>query len=181
MSGIVLGQYYFTTSREKIYIDATQKPSKVNEFRHLTDSSKASRDDIRYILMKYMVICLWNVLTFSSLRELRFIPVACILPLRQQQIYLFWHTTEPIDALFPSAVVPIITDRIIFPEKLIPLMITDALNDRALPLYGEGLNVHDWLCVEDHCKAIDFIIHNDRVGEIYNGGGHNEKQNIEIV
>ena len=68
-----------------------------------------------------------------------------------------------------------------FPEKLIPLMIANALADKALPVYGEGLNVRDWLYVEDHCKAIDLIIHNGKVGEVYNVGGHNEKQNIEIV
>ena len=68
-----------------------------------------------------------------------------------------------------------------FPEKLIPLMIANALNDKPLPVYGEGLNVRDWLYVEDHCKAIDLIIHNGKVGEVYNVGGHNEKQNIEIV
>jgi dTDP-glucose 4,6-dehydratase len=68
-----------------------------------------------------------------------------------------------------------------FPEKLIPLMIVNALNDKSLPVYGEGLNVRDWLYVEDHCKAIDLIIHHGRVGEVYNVGGHNEKQNIEIV
>lgn len=68
-----------------------------------------------------------------------------------------------------------------FPEKLIPLMIANALNDKPLPVYGEGLNVRDWLYVEDHCKAIDLIIHKGREGEVYNVGGHNEKQNIEIV
>ena len=68
-----------------------------------------------------------------------------------------------------------------FPEKLIPLMIANALNDKPLPVYGTGENVRDWLYVEDHCKAIDLIIHNGRVGEVYNVGGHNEKQNIEIV
>ena len=68
-----------------------------------------------------------------------------------------------------------------FPEKLIPLMIVNALADKPLPVYGEGLNVRDWLYVEDHCKAIDLIIHKGRVGEVYNVGGHNEKQNIEIV
>ena len=68
-----------------------------------------------------------------------------------------------------------------FPEKLIPLMIANALNDKPLPVYGEGKNVRDWLYVEDHCKAIDLIIHKGRVGEVYNVGGHNEKQNIEIV
>ena len=68
-----------------------------------------------------------------------------------------------------------------FPEKLIPLMIANALNDKPLPVYGEGLNVRDWLYVEDHCKAIDLIIHKGRVGEVYNVGGHNEMRNIDIV
>lgn len=68
-----------------------------------------------------------------------------------------------------------------FPEKLIPLMIMKALADEKLPVYGQGLNVRDWLYVEDHCKAIDLIIHNGNVGEVYNVGGHNEKQNIEVV
>ena len=68
-----------------------------------------------------------------------------------------------------------------FPEKLIPLMIANALEDKPLPVYGEGLNVRDWLYVEDHCKAIDLIIHNGRVGEVYNIGGHNEMKNIYIV
>lgn len=68
-----------------------------------------------------------------------------------------------------------------FPEKLIPLMITNALADKPLPVYGDGLNVRDWLYVEDHCKAIDLIIHKGRVGEVYNVGGHNERRNIDIV
>lgn len=68
-----------------------------------------------------------------------------------------------------------------FPEKLIPLMIANCLNDKPLPVYGEGLNVRDWLYVEDHCKAIDLIIHNGRGGEVYNIGGHNEMRNIDIV
>lgn len=68
-----------------------------------------------------------------------------------------------------------------FPEKLIPLMITNCLNNKPLPVYGEGLNVRDWLYVEDHCKAIDLIIHKGRVGEVYNIGGHNEMRNIDIV
>ena len=68
-----------------------------------------------------------------------------------------------------------------FPEKLIPLMITNALNDKSLPVYGEGINVRDWLYVEDHCKAIDLIIHKGKDGEIYNVGGHNEMRNIDIV
>lgn len=68
-----------------------------------------------------------------------------------------------------------------FPEKLIPLMIANALNDKPLPVYGKGINVRDWLYVEDHCKAIDLIIREGREGEIYNIGGHNEKANIDIV
>lgn len=68
-----------------------------------------------------------------------------------------------------------------FPEKLIPLMIANCLNDKPLPVYGEGLNVRDWLYVEDHCRAIDLIIHKGREGEAYNVGGHNEMKNIDIV
>lgn len=68
-----------------------------------------------------------------------------------------------------------------FPEKLIPLMIANCLNAKPLPVYGEGLNVRDWLYVEDHCKAIDLIIHKGRLGEVYNVGGHNEMKNIDIV
>ena len=68
-----------------------------------------------------------------------------------------------------------------FPEKLIPLMIANALADESLPVYGEGLNVRDWLYVDDHCKAIDLILHKGRIGEIYNIGGHNEMRNIDIV
>ena len=68
-----------------------------------------------------------------------------------------------------------------FPEKLIPLMIANALNDRPLPVYGTGENVRDWLYVEDHCRAIDLIVRRGRPGEIYNVGGHNEMRNIDIV
>ena len=68
-----------------------------------------------------------------------------------------------------------------FPEKLIPLMIINALHDKELPVYGDGKNVRDWLYVEDHCKAIDLIIHEGKVGEVYNVGGHNEMANIDIV
>ena len=66
-------------------------------------------------------------------------------------------------------------------EKLIPHMIKLALNDEKLPVYGEGLNIRDWLYVEDHCEAIDLVLHNGKAGERYNIGGHNEKRNIEIV
>lgn len=68
-----------------------------------------------------------------------------------------------------------------FPEKLIPLMMMNALEDKPLPVYGDGKNVRDWLYVEDHCKAIDLIIHKGTVGETYNIGGHNEMANIDIV
>lgn len=68
-----------------------------------------------------------------------------------------------------------------FPEKLIPLMIINALHDRPLPIYGDGLNVRDWLYVEDHCRAIDLIIRKGKVGEVYNVGGHNEMRNVDIV
>lgn len=68
-----------------------------------------------------------------------------------------------------------------FPEKLIPLTIVNALHEKPLPVYGTGENVRDWLYVEDHCKAIDLIIHKGREGEVYNVGGHNERKNIDIV
>lgn len=68
-----------------------------------------------------------------------------------------------------------------FPEKLIPLIITNALNDKPLPVYGKGENVRDWLYVEDHCSAIDRIIHNGKIGDVYNIGGHNERTNLEVV
>ena len=68
-----------------------------------------------------------------------------------------------------------------FPEKLIPLVINNALQGKPLPVYGDGKNVRDWLYVDDHCRAIDLILHKGRVGEIYNIGGHNEMRNIDIV
>ena len=68
-----------------------------------------------------------------------------------------------------------------FPEKLIPLLINNCLNHKELPVYGDGLNVRDWLFVEDHCKAIDMVINNGRLGEVYNIGGHNERTNMQIV
>lgn len=68
-----------------------------------------------------------------------------------------------------------------FPEKLIPLMIANALNNKKLPIYGKGENVRDWLYVKDHCIAIDLIVRKGTVGEIYNIGGHNEKTNLEVV
>jgi len=68
-----------------------------------------------------------------------------------------------------------------FPEKLIPLMIINAIHDRPLPVYGDGRNVRDWIHVKDHCEAIDLIIHEGKEGEIYNIGGENERSNIEVV
>lgn len=68
-----------------------------------------------------------------------------------------------------------------FPEKLIPLIIKNILEGKSLPVYGDGSNVRDWLYVKDHCKAIDAVLHRGKAGEVYNVGGHNEKQNIEIV
>lgn len=67
------------------------------------------------------------------------------------------------------------------PEKLIPLTIANAVNDKPISIYGDGLNIRDWLYVEDHCEAIDLILHKGRIGEIYNIGGHNEMQNINIA
>ena len=68
-----------------------------------------------------------------------------------------------------------------FPEKLIPLMIANILNDKELPVYGQGLNVRDWLYVGDHCSAIDTVLQKGKVGEVYNIGGENEWKNIDIV
>lgn len=68
-----------------------------------------------------------------------------------------------------------------FPEKLIPLMIANALNDKKLSVYGKGENVRDWLYVEDHCSAIDLIVRKGKIGEVYNIGGHNERTNLEVV
>lgn len=68
-----------------------------------------------------------------------------------------------------------------FPEKLIPLLINNCLNLKDLPIYGDGLNIRDWLYVEDHCKAIDMVVRNGRLGEVYNVGGHNERTNRQIV
>lgn len=68
-----------------------------------------------------------------------------------------------------------------YPEKLIPLLITNCLAHKPLPVYGDGLNVRDWLYVEDHCRALDLVLHRGVDGEIYNIGGHNEKTNIDIV
>lgn len=68
-----------------------------------------------------------------------------------------------------------------FPEKLIPLMIINCLENKPLPVYGEGKNVRDWLYVQDHCAAIDLIVRNGRIGEVYNVGGHNERSNLQVV
>jgi dTDP-glucose 4,6-dehydratase len=68
-----------------------------------------------------------------------------------------------------------------FPEKLIPLMIQNALNDKPLPVYGDGMNIRDWLYVEDHCSAIDLVLHKGHGGEVYNIGGRNERNNLQVV
>ncbi|WP_270180237.1 dTDP-glucose 4,6-dehydratase [Alkalihalobacillus sp. CinArs1] len=68
-----------------------------------------------------------------------------------------------------------------FPEKLIPLMISNALEGKALPIYGDGQNVRDWLHVNDHCSAIDLVLHGGKAGEVYNVGGNTERKNIELV
>lgn len=68
-----------------------------------------------------------------------------------------------------------------FPEKLIPLMITNGMDSKELPIYGDGLNIRDWLHVQDHCQAIDLVLHEGRKGEVYNVGGHNERTNNQIV
>ncbi len=68
-----------------------------------------------------------------------------------------------------------------FPEKLLPLFITNALHDQPLPLYGDGMNVRDWIFVKDHCAAIDSVLHKGKIGEVYNIGGNSEKTNIEIT
>lgn len=68
-----------------------------------------------------------------------------------------------------------------FPEKLIPLIINNCLHHKDIPVYGDGMNIRDWLYVEDHCKAIDMVINNGKIGEVYNVGGHNERTNIQIV
>src|SRR5204863_9083358 len=68
-----------------------------------------------------------------------------------------------------------------FPEKLIPLAINNIKNNKAIPVYGKGENVRDWLWVEDHARAIDTILHNGKIGETYNIGGHNEWKNIDLI
>lgn len=68
-----------------------------------------------------------------------------------------------------------------FPEKLIPLLINNCLNHKELPIYGDGMNIRDWLFVEDHCKAIDMVINKGILGEVYNIGGHNERTNLQII
>ena len=86
------------------------------------------------------------------------------------------HTSSPYSSSKASADLLVLAY-----HRTYGLMIINALNDKPLPVYGEGLNVRDWLYVEDHCRAIDLIIHKGRVGEVYNVGGHNEMRNIDIV
>lgn len=91
-----------------------------------------------------------------------------------------WLIIERMAHRLPSAGVQIIIPYQ-YPEKLIPLMVTNALADRPLPVYGQGINVRDWIHVDDHCRAIDAILTQGKVGEIYNVGGHCERTNIDIV
>ena len=131
--------------------------------------------------MKYTAICHSTARTYSSQRRLRSTrAVRTAHPRRRRDLLvLAYHRTYGL---------PVTISRCSnnygpyhFPEKLIPLMIANALNDKPLPVYGKGENVRDWLYVEDHCRAIDLIIHKGRVGEVYNVGGHNEMKNIDIV
>lgn len=131
--------------------------------------------------MKYMVICRWTDQIGFLRKKLRCIHPVRIQRLKPVQIYLFWLITVPM-------VLPVTISRCSnnygpynFPEKLIPLMIINALHDKKLPVYGTGDNVRDWLYIEDHCSAIDLIIRKGRVGEVYNIGEHNEKTNLEVV
>ena len=98
------------------------------------------------------------------------------------------HTSSPYSSSKASADLPVTISRCSnnygpyhFPEKLIPLIISRALADEELPVYGTGENVRDWLHVSDHCEAIDLIIHKGKVGEVYNIGGHNERTNLQVV
>ena len=118
---------------------------------------------------------------FSLRKRLR--STRAVLTVRRKQRRIFWSflTTERMDSRSVSADVRITNGPYQFPEKLIPLMIVNALNDDPLPVYGKGENVRDWLYVEDHCRAIDLLIHNGRTGEVYNVGGHNEMRNLDIV
>ena len=103
-------------------------------------------------------------------------PPARILQRKQAPIYSSWPIIGLTDFLCSNNYGPYH-----FPEKLIPLIISRALADEELPVYGTGENVRDWLHVSDHCKAIDLIIRNGREGEVYNIGGHNERTNLEVV
>ena len=133
--------------------------------------------------MKYMETFHLTDRISSSQRRLLYIQVHHTAAPRLVRICSFLLITERMDFLLLSvdALLSRYHGPYHFPEKLIPLMIANALADKPLPVYGEGLNVRDWLYVEDHCKAIDLIIHKGRVGEVYNVGGHNEKKNIDIV
>ena len=96
---------------------------------------------------------------------------------------LFFTETTPLHTSSPYSSAKAAADLFVlaYPEKLIPLMISRALADESLPVYGKGENVRDWLHVYDHCVAIDLIVRKGRVGEVYNVGGHNERTNLEVV
>ena len=126
-------------------------------------------------------IFLLTELTCSLQRKHQFTQAVLTVHQRQGLIFWFLHITELTDFLLQSVDVLITMDHITSQRSLIPLMIANALNDKPLPVYGKGENVRDWLYVEDHCRAIDLIIHKGRVGEVYNVGGHNEMKNIDIV
>ena len=132
--------------------------------------------------MRFTAICRWIARTCFSPRET---PIHTSSPYSASKasadlLVLAYHRTFGLPVtILPGALTTM--DRITFPEKLIPLMIANCLNDKPLPVYGKGENVRDWLYVEDHCKAIDLIIRKGRVGEVYNIGGHNEMKNIDIV
>ena len=102
-------------------------------------------------------------------------------PVKRQQIT--WSTPITIPTAYRLQLVTVRTTTapIRFPEKLIPLVLINALNGKKLPLYGDGKNVRDWLYVEDHCRALELVLERGRVGETYNIGGGNERSNIEIV
>ncbi len=130
--------------------------------------------------MRYMEICHWIARIFSLQKRLRSTPSPYSSSKASADLLVL--------AYYRTYGLPVTISRCSnnygpyhFPEKLIPLMIANALADKPLPVYGEGLNVRDWLYVEDHCRAIDLIIHKGRVGEVYNVGGHNEMRNIDIV
>lgn len=132
----------------------------------------------KYLLTRCMVVWVLKAISMKRLRWIRAVPYSA----SKTSADLF------VQAYSETYKMPVSITRCSnnygpyhFPEKLIPLIIKNILEGKPLPVYGDGTNVRDWLYVEDHCKAIDLVIHKGRAGEVYNVGGHNEKQNIEIV